>query len=152
MKEVKEIAKSNNFTAVNIGDIDKISEYSIIHPKLQQAIQGKVFVKDATNAGGMEISFNSLPPKTELPYFHRHFQNEETYIFLKGSGDFQVDEDCFPIQEGCVVRVAPTGIRCFRNTSDEPMIYIVIQSKENSLAQYSHGDGERVAYDKKWKE
>lgn len=103
-----------------------------------------------TRATGTEISFNALPPTTELSYFHTHNQNEETYIIIKGEGDFQVDNDCFPISEGSVIRVAPEGIRGMRNTSKEPMIYIVIQSKENSLQQYSTGDGARVEHTKKW--
>lgn len=43
-----------------------------------------------TKATGTEISFNELPSKTELPYFHIHVQNEETYIILKGEVDFQI--------------------------------------------------------------
>ena len=72
------------------------------------------------------------------------------YIILRGSGFFQVDDDCFPISEGSVVRVAPKGVRGMSNSSGEAMVYIVIQSRENSLKQYSTGDGTRVEYEKKW--
>ena len=33
-----------------------------------------------------------------------------------------------------------------RNSSDEPMIYMVIQSKENSVGNYSTEDGTRTFY------
>ncbi|MDR0660863.1 MAG: cupin domain-containing protein [Prevotellaceae bacterium] len=85
-----------------------------------------------------------------MPYFHIHNKNEETYVFLKGSGDFQVDGDCFTITEGSVVRIAPQGKRGLRNTSGVPMVYMVIQSKENSLEEYSTADGERVECEPKW--
>lgn len=150
MNNIIQIAENKNYTAVNIGKLDQLSEHSLIHPINKQIIEGKAFLKEVTRATGTEISFNTLPPNTELSYFHIHVQNEETYIILKGEGDFQVDDDCFPISEGSVIRVAPKGIRGMRNTSDEPMIYIVIQSKENSLQQYSTGDGKRVEHTKKW--
>lgn len=152
MKTIQKISKNANYTAVNIGNLDQLMEHSLIHPKTHLKVEGKVFLKDASNATGTEVSFNVLPPKTDVPYFHIHHQNEETYIILKGHGDFQVDSDCFPISQGSVVRVAPAGIRGLRNASDETMIYMVIQSKENSLEQHTTDDGERVVIpNPKWK-
>lgn len=150
MKQIEKIAENTNYTAVNMGSLEEIKEHSLIHPKTQQLIEGKVFLKEATKATGTEISFNTLPPKTELSYFHIHTNNEETYIFLKGAGDFQVDEDCFPVKEGSIVRVSPSGVRGLRNSSDEPMIYMVVQSTEGSLGKYSTEDGKRVVCESKW--
>lgn len=150
MENIKQISENKNYTSVNIGSLDQLAEHKLVHPISKRIIEGKAFLKEATKATGTEISFNVLPPTTELSYFHIHEQNEETYIILKGEGDFQVDDDCFPVSEGSVVRVSPKGIRGMRNTSEEPMIYIVIQSKENSLQQYSTGDGARVEHTKKW--
>lgn len=150
MKSIKNTSESKNYTAINIGKFDDISGYSLIHPKNKQEIKGKIFVKEATKATGTEISFQILLPQTEIPYFHIHFDNEETYIILKGSGDFQIDHDCFPISEGSIIRVAPEGKRGMRNNSDNPMIYMVIQSKENSLGRHTTDDGERVVVEPKW--
>ncbi|MCG3655231.1 cupin domain-containing protein [Aliarcobacter butzleri] len=150
MKTVKEIVKDKNYTAIDLGNLDELMEYSLIHKINKQKIEGKVFIKDATDATGTEISFNSLAPKAEQPYFHIHKKNEETYIILKGYGYFQVDGNCFEIKEGSVIRVAPSGTRGIKNNSDETMIYIVIQSKENSLEEHTTDDGERVAFAPKW--
>lgn len=150
MKPVEVIAESNNFTAINIGNLDQLMEHSTIHPKSHQEIVGKIFLKELTKASGTEISFQMLPPKTELPYFHAHRKNEETYIIIKGLGYYQVDEEHFPIREGSVIRVAPNGKRSIYNSSDEPMIYITIQSKENSLEEYSADDGDRIDVTPKW--
>ena len=152
MKTIKEISENRNYTAVNIGKLNNLDVYSIIHPKNGQEVRGKVFLKEATKATGTEISVQTLPAKTELPYFHIHEQNEETYIVLKGFGFFQVDDDCFPVEEGSVVRIAPSAKRGFCNTSDEPMVLIVIQSRQNSLEQYSADDGERVKVEPKWRD
>lgn len=131
MNSTKQIAESKNFTAINFGKLDLVLE----------SANGKIFLKDATKASGTEISISILPPKTDLPIFHSHKQNEETYIILKGEGKFQVDDQCFDISEGSVIRVAPVGLRGMTNTSEQQMIYIVIQSKENSIQQWTSQDG-----------
>ncbi len=150
MRQVETISENKNYTAINIGSINGIGTYSLIHPKLGTEIKGKVFVKGPTMATGTEISFTKIPPKSELGYFHIHNKDEETYIILQGSGFYQVDDDCFPIQEGSVIRVSPEGVRSLCNTSEEDMIYICIQAKENSLEEYTTDDGKRVAGTPKW--
>ena len=151
MKQIEKLSESASYSAVNIGNLEDIMEYSLVHPVSKRILEGKVFLKNATNATGTEISFNSLPPHSEQPYFHIHRKNEETYIILKGTGFFQVDEDCFEIKEGSVIRVAPQGIRGICNSSDDTMIYMVIQSKENSLEEYTTTDGERIPFEPKWR-
>jgi len=131
-REIENISENNHYTAVNIGCLDELTGYSYPHPKTGQEVRGKVFLKEPTKATGTEISFTTLPPKTALSYFHIHNKDEETYIILKGAGYYQVDNDCFPITEGSVIRVAPQGIRGLCNTSDTLMIYICIQSREHS--------------------
>ncbi len=151
MKRIENISENKNYTAVNIGRLDALDDYSFIHPKTKQTVTGKVFIKEATRATGTEISFTTLPPHTELPYFHFHNKDEETYIILKGSGYYQVDDDCFPIAEGTVIRVAPQGKRGLCNTSDIPMVYICVQSKEKSLEEHTSDDGSRIACEPKWR-
>ena len=150
MKTITKIKEDKNYTAVDLGNLEELMQYSLIHKVNKQKIEGKVFLKEATNSTGTEISFNSLAPKTEQPYFHIHYKNEESYIILKGHGYFQVDDECFKIKEGSVIRVAPKGVRGIRNDSEETMIYMVVQSKENSLEEYTTDDGERVAFNPKW--
>ena len=70
MKVIEKIVEDKNYTAINLGNLDQLMEYSLIHKKNKQKIEGKVFLKEPTNATGTEISFNSLAPKTEQPYFH----------------------------------------------------------------------------------
>jgi mannose-6-phosphate isomerase-like protein (cupin superfamily) len=151
MKKIEQIAENVHFTAINLGGLEELMGYSHIHPVNKKLVEGKVFLKDVTNATGTEISFNSLPPQSEQPYFHIHRKNEETYIILKGFGFFQVDDDCFEIKEGSVIRVSPPGKRGICNSSTEAMIYMVIQSKENSLEEHTSADGERLPVVPKWR-
>ena len=151
MKQLEKLSENEFYSAVNLGSLDGLMDYNLVHPVNKRLIEGKVFLKDATKATGTEVSFNMLLPHSEQPYFHIHRKNEETYIILKGSGFFQVDEDCFQIKEGSVIRVAPQGKRGICNSSDETMIYMVIQSKENSLEEYTTTDGERLPVEPKWR-
>lgn len=151
MKTIEKLSENAHYSAVDLGNLNDLMQYTLVHPVNNKLLEGKVFLKEPTKASGTEISFNSLPPQTEQPYFHIHRKNEETYIILKGVGFFQVDDDCFSIREGSVIRVAPAGKRGIRNASDDTMVYMVIQSKENSLEEYSTADGERVPVVPKWR-
>ncbi|WP_297093110.1 cupin domain-containing protein [uncultured Draconibacterium sp.] len=151
MKQSEKISENKDYSAINIGRLDEIKNYSLIHPKSGKEVKGKVFLKELINATGTEISFTALPPKTELGYFHIHNKDEETYIIIKGAGYYQVNDDCFPVKEGSVIRVAPEGVRSLSNTSDEEMIYICVQSKVNSLEEHTTDDGTRVEYESKLK-
>jgi len=66
---------------------------------------------------------------------------EELYIFLKGKGKFCVDGDWFEVQEGSVIKVAPNGIRTWRSSSSEELLFIVIQAKAGTLEGGSIQDG-----------
>ena len=129
MKEVEKISDNKNYTAVNVGSLNDIKSYSLIHPKSGKEIKGKVFLKALVNLQ----------------------KSRETYIILKGAGYYQVDEDYFPVKEGSVIRVAPEGVRSLCNTSEVDMVYICIQAKENSLEEYTTDDGKRIDYTPKWK-
>lgn len=105
------------------------------------ATMQKVFLKDSLNTTGMEVSLNRVAPGEGSPFRHKHLQNEELFIFVKGSGQFQVDGKIFDVREGSSVRVSPDGDRAVRNNSSEDLYYICIQAKEGSLTAYTKTDG-----------
>lgn len=148
-KNITKLAEGGHFTAVDLGKFQDIKDYIIPLPSGEE-LKGKVFVKEEMGATGTELSFKFLSPGEALPFFHIHKENEEIYIVIKGSGQMQVDDAVFPIVEGSVVRVAPAGKRCLRNNSSEPMVYMVIQVRENSLNQWTGGDGEFVSQEPAW--
>ena len=117
-----------NFTTVNLGELEGLDNYKFSHPSLPFEVEGKVFLNPLLGLTSAEVSLNKLPPQESMPFHHKHKQNEETYIFIKGNGEFQIDDQRFPISEGTVIRVAPDGVRCWRNLSSEPLYYIVVQA------------------------
>lgn len=140
----KNISEGTNYKAIDIGAIDQLSSHSFVHPKLGHTVESKLFIGELLKTTGAEVSFMELPAKTTVSFLHKHKKHEEIYIFLQGLGQFQVDDDVFPIQEGSIVKVAEDGSRTLSNNSEEPMIYMVIQATTNTLQGYDISDGFRI--------
>lgn len=123
-----ELQKSTEgYSVASVGNLDKF--------------EGKAFVKDVLGTTSVELSFGSLAPGETVPFFHRHKQNEEVYVVLRGKGVFILDNAEIPVESGSVIRVAPQVSRNTKNTGSEPLVYICIQGKADSLEQYTMTDG-----------
>lgn len=101
---------------------------------------GKAFLHDALGLTGCEISVNFMPAGAKTPFNHKHKQNEEVYIFLKGDGTMTLDGQSVAVKEGSCVRVMPQAVRAIQAKTD--MQYICVQAKDGSLVQFGLGDGE----------
>lgn len=141
MENVKLVLDKEHCSAVNFGAMDKLGEHTYQHPKIDMKVPGKIFLGEMLKSSAMEISFQILPPKAEIPFFHSHKENEELYVFIKGEGEFQANDDKFEVSEGSVVRVAPAAKRVWRNTSDAPMVFAVIQARAETLNSPNVIDG-----------
>ena len=128
MNSIEKLSEGEKFTHVSVGNL--------------QPFEGKLFLKDAIEASSCEISFGSLPSGNAVPFFHSHKDNEEIYIILSGKGRFQVNDDVFDIAEGSVIRVSTNCDRNLKCTSEQPMTYICIQAKKDSLSNYTMSDAE----------
>ena len=136
------LASGTTFTAINAG---KFSD-------LLSAHKGKLFIKDLVQSTSAEVSLSVLPAGEGVPILHTHKENEEIYIVINGEGQYLVDGEIFPITEGSVIRVAPAGSRCIRNTSSEhPLTFICFQANAGSLKQCGMGDCEIPADKPQWK-
>ena len=131
----------NNFSFIDFGPFEKMDQYSFKHPKLTEEVAGKQFLKEELGLTSMEVSLNKFPAGTSMPFSHKHRDNEELYLFLKGKGEFCVDGDWFEVQEGSAIKVAPNGVRTWRSSSSEELLFIVIQAKAGSLERGSIQDG-----------
>lgn len=140
MKQIKNIAKSANFAAVNFGKLAEISDYTLeLGPGV--TIQGKVFGGQALGTTGGEFSFQVFKPGTETGFLHAHKTHEELYFFLSGRGEFQVDGEIIPIEEGTVVRVALAGVRSVRNNGVEPLVMLCVQYRGGTFTADDAADG-----------
>ena len=141
MKTVETIKTGKNFTAVSVGKLNEIKDYVL--PMGDIEIPGKVFVGQALQATGSELSFQVLVPNQDSGFLHTHKTHEELYFILKGKGEYQVDGEIFSVSEGSIIRVAPNGKRALKNTGKDEMLMLCIQYKANSFAENDSpaGDG-----------
>lgn len=121
-----------DYTAKDFGSFTEIA-------KLEN---GKAFLHDALGLTSCEISINSTPKGFKVTFSHKHKQNEEVYIVLKGNGIITVGENKMNVKEGSAVRVAAGVARTIENTGNDDFNFICIQAKENSLTQFGFGDAE----------
>lgn len=140
-----------NFAVTDLGSFSQLDQFTFEAPEASIKLEGKVFLKQLLALTSAEISFNNLPPRKSVPFYHKHRLNEEIYIFIRGTGEFQVDGCVFAVGEGSVVRVDPEGERCMRNVSDvEELCFVVVQSRVGSYADHTIEDGFGVQKRVRW--
>lgn len=142
--------EGNNFAAMHLGEFKNMDQH--IYTLAGKSTKGKLFLKNLLKLTGSEISINKLTAGYSIPFYHQHTQHEEVYIFIRGKGQFQVDDETFDISEGTVIRVAPNGVRAWRNNSQEDLYYLCIQANEGSLTGDSTLDGKAVKKFVTWPE
>lgn len=149
MKQIQNISKADNFAAINIGKLAEVSDYTLkLAPGVE--IPGKVFCGQALGATGGDFSFQVFQPGSETGFLHIHKTHEELYFFLSGKGEFQVDGEIIPVEEGTVVRVAPAGKRSVRNNGTEPLIMLCVQYRGNTFTTEDAVDGDLLQEPVKW--
>ena len=95
---------------------------------------------DALTLTGAEISLNTLPAGTNVPFIHAHKMNEEIYGILAGQGKVIIDGEEIPLSAGDWLRISPAAKRQFFAAEDSAISFICIQTKENSLEAFTAGD------------
>ena len=149
MKKVQTIEKGANFSAANFGKLDDVKDYVLeLGPEIK--IPGKMFGGQALGSTGGEFSFQVFAPDQETGFLHTHKNHEELYFFLKGKGEFQVDGDIFPVEEGSVIRVAPEGRRSVRNNGSDPLVMLCVQYRGNTFTKEDATDGDIMNEPVKW--
>lgn len=149
MKQIQNIAKSDNFSAIDLGKMSEIKDY-VLELGSEIRIPGKVFGGRALEATGGDFSFQVFAPGQETGFLHTHKTYEELYFFLGGRGEFQVDGKVFPVEEGNVVRVAPAGKRSVRNNGAEPLVMLCVQYRGGTFTADDAADGDILAGPVKW--
>ena len=133
-----------NYQKQDIGKLSELGQYVIALEGLPE-IEGKLFLGERVGLTAMEVSLNKDSPGNGVNFFHRHRNNEELYIFLKGKGEMLIDDERFDVEEGSVVRVQPEAKRAWWNTGAEDLYYIVIQAPSGGLKAPPLEDAEIVS-------
>ncbi|MDE7070389.1 MAG: cupin domain-containing protein [Clostridia bacterium] len=108
--------------------------------KINLTNEARQELHDQLGLTGAEISVNSLPAGTSIPFVHSHKQNEEIYAILEGEGSVVIDGENICIKAGDWVRISPSAKRQFFASKQSKLKYICIQVKANSLEGYTMTD------------
>jgi mannose-6-phosphate isomerase-like protein (cupin superfamily) len=133
-----------NYTGFHAGPMVEWTQFHLQPPEVPMPVRGKLFLQGLLGSTGLEISLNVVPPGKGIPFLHRHQQNDEVYFVLGGRGQFLVDGECIDVAEGSVLRLSPAAARSWRNHSDEPLYFLCIQYRADSVIQGGTRDGKRV--------
>jgi mannose-6-phosphate isomerase-like protein (cupin superfamily) len=142
--------RGDNFTAVHAGPMAEWTQFRLEPPDVPMSARGKVFLRNVLGSTGLEISLNVLAPGKGMPFLHRHQRNDEVYVVIGGRGQFLVDGECIDVKEGSVLRMSPTAARAWRNHSDQPLYFLCIQYRADSVIEGGTQDGVRVEAKPLW--
>lgn len=139
----------NDFSKLELGAFPSLIE-NVFQPSPNFKIEGKRFIKEELGLTSAEISFNTMKPKTAIPFIHKHKENEEIYIAIKGRGQLLLNDKYVDMEEGTVVRVGKETERAIRNNTEDLFTFIVVQAKQNSLEGSTTSDGYGIEKKPKW--
>jgi Uncharacterized conserved protein, contains double-stranded beta-helix domain len=93
------------------------------------------------NLTGEEISINNMPAGEQIPFAHKHKQNEEVYGVISGKGIMNIDGEDVILNAGDWIRIDTSAKRQLRAADDSAISYICIQTKAGSLDEFTGKDG-----------
>ncbi len=133
-----------NFSMIDLGSLESLKDYVCENKDLSLKNTGKVFLHEILGLTGSEISFNYIPSGSKAPFSHKHKENEEVYMVLRGEGSMEIDGKSVKVKEGSVVKVSPAAIRKIESTENSELIVAIIQTRAGSLEQFTLTDAEIV--------
>ena len=113
-----------------------MSNYS----KFSSSSDARTELHDKMGLTGAEISINNLPAGVSVPFVHAHKKNEEVYYIISGKGRFEIDGNKIELNAGDFIRISPAGKRQLFADVNSPISYICIQTKEDSLEEFTGND------------
>jgi uncharacterized cupin superfamily protein len=122
-----------------------MSEHAIVNLKQLEASERAKssgidarFGRSALGSEHLGISYFGYGPNTGGSVGHRHREQEEAYVILRGSGQVRLDDEVFDLAQWDVVRVSPSVVRGFRAGPDGMEVLAIGSDRPEG------GDGEMV--------
>jgi mannose-6-phosphate isomerase-like protein (cupin superfamily) len=98
-----------DYTRVNlIGDVTNMA------PRFGMEGIAAHFARTNLELRNSGLSFFALEPDVQLPFGHRHGEQEEIYVLLEGGGACVFEDDEVELRTMDAIRVAPEVARSFR--------------------------------------
>jgi hypothetical protein len=61
MEKLEVLSEGANYSAIDIGEFDNLMDYSYLHTKLNQEVNGKIFIDKTLKTTDAKVSFQILP-------------------------------------------------------------------------------------------
>jgi quercetin dioxygenase-like cupin family protein len=76
------------------------------------------FAREALGSPELGVSRFTYEPGARMPWGHRHREQEEAYVVVRGSGRAKLDDEVVELSVWDVLRVAPAVARSFEGGTD----------------------------------
>jgi quercetin dioxygenase-like cupin family protein len=125
------------FTIVNLKEMpDSAGERS-------PGVEGR-FARSRLDSEHLGVSYFQYDPGYRSSVGHRHREQEEAYVVVRGSGRIRLDDEVREIRQWDVIRIAPRTVRAIEAGDDGIELIAVGSDRPEG------GDGEAVPVD--WSE
>ena len=81
------------YTRINIDDVEDSATRFGLSPSLEAR-----FARRELGSSSLGVSRETLAPGFRVPFGHRHRDQEEIYVVLRGSGRIKIDDDSEIVQ------------------------------------------------------
>jgi uncharacterized cupin superfamily protein len=103
-----------DYTHVNLkDDVENASERFGLAPNMEAR-----FGRNPLGLRGGGFSYQKLAPSFRSPVAHRHREQEEVYVVIRGSGRVKVEDELRDLREWDAIRFAPETARAFEAGPD----------------------------------
>ncbi len=94
-------------------NFDELRDVSPEHVRIQWR-----FAREPLRSPELGVSRFTYEPGARMPWGHRHREQEEAYVVVRGSGRAKLDDEIVELRVSDVLRVSPAVIRSFEAGPD----------------------------------
>ena len=105
--------RMSNHTHVNLKDVTDMAPKFGFAPNLEAR-----FASGALELEKSGVSYQRLAAGFRIPFGHRHSEQEEIYVVIRGGGRMALDDDVIELRELDAVRVPPDVSRAIEGGPD----------------------------------
>ena len=105
--------RMSNHTHTNLKDVPDMAPKFGFAPNLEAR-----FASGALELEKSGVSYQRLAPGFRIPFGHRHSEQEEIYVVIRGGGRMALDDEVIELRELDAVRVPPEVSRAIEGGPD----------------------------------
>jgi uncharacterized cupin superfamily protein len=102
-----------DYTLRNLKQVDNMAEQYGMAEHLEAR-----FARKALELSNFGISYESLSPNFRMPFGHRHGEQEEVYVVLRGGGHVKLEDTVVELNEWDAIRVPGSVMRALEAGPD----------------------------------